>query len=105
LTKTIRNKYKITEPFNFGGIGDSPTIDLKVTPGNHEFTIVWLHDDETKITTQNYDFKANRWYEFKSNFLLGDSAPIAMQEGTLDAGKPKGLTNFATDGTYAPTLD
>jgi hypothetical protein len=101
---TIRDKYKITRPVNIGGIGGSPTIDLKVRPGNHSFTIVWLHDTETKITTQNYDFKAGKWYEFKSQFLLGGSAPIAMQEGTLEAGKPKGkteeVTKFQIDRVY-----
>jgi len=98
---TIRDKYRITP--TFGGIG-SPTIDLKVTPGNHEFTIVYISDDETKITTQNYDFKAGKWYEFKSHVLLGNSAPIAMREGTLEAGKPKGkteeVTTFKIDQVY-----
>ena len=90
---TIWNKYKITP--SIAGIG-RPTIDLKVTPGNHEFTIVWLYDTETKIITLNYDFKAGKWYEFKSHILLGGSAPIAMQEGTLETGKPKGKTEEVT---------
>jgi len=82
---TILNKYEITRAF----MGNS-TIDLKVTPGSHEFTMLWLYDTETKIITQNYDFKAGKWYDFTSKFLLGGSAPITMREGTLAAGKPKG---------------
>ncbi len=36
---TVWNKYKVTSRFmNLGGV---PTIDLKVTPGTHEFTIAW----------------------------------------------------------------
>jgi hypothetical protein len=98
---TIWNKYKITRPFM--GMGDA-TIDLKVTPGNHEFTIIWRYGDETKITTLSYDFKAGKWYDFKSQFLLGAYAPIAMREGTLEAGKPKGsadeVTTFQIDQIY-----
>ncbi len=53
--------------------------------------------NETKTITQNYNFKAGKWYEFKSMVfldtdLLSGSRQVSMQEGTLDTGKPKGET-------------
>jgi len=82
---TIWNKYEITRAF----VGNS-TIDLKVTPGNHEFTMLWLYDDRTLIITQNYDFKAGKWYDFTTGVLNTGRDPVIMREGTLEGGKPKG---------------
>jgi len=90
---TTWNKYKITRAIM--GLGND-TIDLKVTPGNHEFTIVWIGDNETKIITLDYDFKAGKWYDFKSQILFGNSSPVAIREGTLDEGKIKGTTEEVT---------
>jgi hypothetical protein len=93
---TAYNNYSITR--SFAGFGGPDTIDLKVTPGTHEFTVVWyVTDSETLTTTQSYDFKTGKWYEFKNNALLDTniitgSTQVHILEGTLEAGEPIGET-------------
>jgi hypothetical protein len=83
---TIPNQYKITRPFM-----GSTTIDLKVAPGNHEFTIVLIDDRKTLILTESYDFSAGKWYSFDDKFSFNtDSIPVILKEGTLKEGKPSG---------------
>jgi len=68
------------------------TFDLKVSPGNHEFTMIWLYETSTMIANQSHNFEAGKWYEFKSHPVRGGLAPITIHEGTLDAGRPRGAT-------------
>ena len=90
LTGNVWARYKVTQPFFMGG---DDTIDLKIPPGIHEFTLDWMNDGAIRSTaTGSYNFEAGKWYEFKSHILFNAFVSIAMNVGTLDNRRPRGAT-------------